>query len=145
RFGDFSTAGAAQFRLFRELPEGIASVAIGTDKYYRGLFADSFQAGPGVATFALEYNYYDGPWASPDQLQRWNSFFRYAVGDDDDFATITLMGFDSSWDSTDQVPRRSIRDGSIGRFGHIDPTVGGDTRRYSLSADFQTTSNSGVT
>ena len=145
RFGDFSTAGAAQFRLFRELPEGISSVAVGTDNYYRGLFADSFQAGPGVATFALEYNYYDGPWASPDELQRWNGFFRYAVGDDDDFATITLMGFDSNWNSTDQVPRRSIRDGSIDRFGYIDPTVGGDTHRYSLSADFQTTSDSGVT
>ncbi|MCB1090545.1 MAG: TonB-dependent receptor plug domain-containing protein, partial [Verrucomicrobiae bacterium] len=145
QFGDFSSAGAARFRLYRELPEGIASFSIGTDNYYRSLIADSVQAGPGVATFALEYNYYDGPWVSPDELQRWNGFFRYVVGDDDDYASFTVMGYDVGWDATDQVPSRLIRSGAIDRFGFVDPTVGGDSHRYSVSADFQRTGESGVT
>lgn len=145
QFGDFSTAGAARFRLYRELPEGIASFALGTDNYYRGLVADSVQAGPGVATFALEYHYYDGPWVQPDELQRWNGFFRYVVGDEADYASFTLMGYDSGWDATDQVPQRAIKSGLIDRLGYIDPTVGGDSHRYSASVDFQKTGDSGVT
>ncbi|MBL9153543.1 MAG: TonB-dependent receptor plug domain-containing protein [Verrucomicrobiales bacterium] len=143
--GDFTTAGAARFRLYRELPEGIASVTYGSDNYCRGLLADSVAAGPGVATFALEYNYYDGPWVSPDELQRWNGFFRYSVGDDDDYASLTLMGSDTTWDATDQVPSRLIRSGEIDRFGFVDPTNGGTTHRYSLSFDTQQTGDSGVT
>lgn len=145
RFGDFSTAGAARFRLYRELPEGIASFTIGTDNFYRGLLADSVKAGEGVATFALEYNYYDGPWVMPDELNRWNGFFRYFEGDDDDFFSFTLMGYDSTWNATDQVPDRLVRSGGIDRLGFVDPTVGGESYRYSLSADFKKTGDSGVT
>lgn len=145
RFGDFSTAGAARFRLYRELPMGIASFTLGTDNYYRSLVADSFQAGPGVATYAFEYNYYDGPWVNPDELSRWNGFFRYVVGDEEDFASITAMGYDATWNATDQVPSRLVESGEIDRFGLVDPTLGGDSHRYSLSADFQKTGDSGVT
>ena len=145
RFGDFSSAGAARFRLYRELPESIASFSIGTDNYYRGLIADSVVAGKGVATFALEYNFYDGPWGLPDELNRWNGFFRYVLGDDDDFLSFTLMGYDSSWNATDQVPRRAIRNGTIDRLGFIDPTVGGESYRYSASVDFQKVGDKGVT
>lgn len=145
RFGDFSTAGAARFRLYRELPQGIASFTIGTDNFYRGLLADSVEAGDGIATFALEYNYYDGPWAMPDELNRWNGFFRYVIGDEDDFASITLMGFDSTWNATDQVPERLINNGTIDRLGFVDPSVGGDSYRFSLSADFRKTGDSGIT
>ncbi len=145
QFGDFSTAGAARFRLYRELPKGIASFSIGKDNYFRGLIADSFQAGPGVATFALEYNYYDGPWVQADEARRWNGFLRYSLGDENDFATFTFMGYDSNWNATDQVPKRAIDSGMIDRLGFIDPTVGGDSHRYSLSADFQRTGANGVT
>ncbi|MEM9480688.1 MAG: TonB-dependent receptor, partial [Verrucomicrobiota bacterium] len=145
QFGDFSTAGAARFHLYRELPQGIASFGFGRDNFYRGLLADSFVTGPGVATFALEYNYYDGPWIMDDALQRWNGFIRYYVGDDDDYATFTVMGSDSRWNSTDQVPQRAIDSGLIDRLGFIDPTVGGDTHRYSGSMDFQKTGERGVT
>ncbi|MDF1740962.1 MAG: TonB-dependent receptor plug domain-containing protein [Verrucomicrobiales bacterium] len=145
RFGDFSTAGAARFRLYRELPQGIASFTIGSDNFYRGLLADSVEAGDGIATFALEYNYYDGPWAMPDELNRWNGFFRYVIGDEDDFASITLMGFDSTWNATDQVPSRLIDSGGIDRLGFVDPSVGGDSYRFSLSADFRKTGDSGIT
>ncbi|MDF1823717.1 MAG: TonB-dependent receptor plug domain-containing protein [Verrucomicrobiales bacterium] len=145
RFGDFSTAGAARFRLYRELPEAIASFSIGSNNFYRGLLADSVQAGAGVLTYAFEYNYYDGPWTMPDELNRWNGFVRYVAGDEDDYTSLTLMGFDSSWNATDQVPQRLVDDGSIDRLGFVDPTVGGASHRYSASMDFRRTQDSGVT
>lgn len=145
QFGDFSTAGAARFRLYRELPEGIANFSIGTDNYYRGLLADSVAAGDGVATYALEYNYNDGPWVNPDELNRVNGFFRYFEGDEADFFSITAMGFDSSWNGTDQIPQGAVQSGLLDRFGFVDPTNGGETSRYSLSADFRTSGDDGVT
>src|SRR5262249_47600453 len=47
---------------------------------------------------------------------------------------IEAMGYDGHWRSTDQIPLRAVQDGSIDRFGFIDPTDGGRTHRYSLSA-----------
>src|SRR5207248_11729814 len=41
------------------------------------------------------------------------------------------------WNSTDQIPRRAVESGLIDRFGAIDPTTGGSSHRFSLSADYQ--------
>jgi hypothetical protein len=143
--GDFTTAGAARFNLYRVLPEGIASFTIGENNFYRSLLADSIVTDQGALTLALEYGYYDGPWARPDQLARWNGFLRYSTGDEFDFTSITLMGYDSVWDATDQVPERAIKRGTIDRFGNLDPTVGGASHRYSLSLDHRREDANGVT
>ena len=45
------------------------------------------------------------------------------------------MGYDASWDSTDQVPQRAIDAGTIGRFDAIDPTDGGETRATASRAN----------
>ena len=47
---------------------------------------------------------------------------------------LTAMGYDGKWNSTDQIPLRAVQSGEIDRFGFIDPTDGGETHRYSLSA-----------
>src|SRR5439155_22537198 len=51
---------------------------------------------------------------------------------------LTALAYTNSWHSTDQIPARAVYGAtpdfaSIGRFGFIDPTDGGDTQRYSLS------------
>jgi outer membrane receptor protein involved in Fe transport len=42
----------------------------------------------------------------------------------------------SSWNSTDQVPRRALDSGLIGRYGALDPSDGGETSRYSASGEW---------
>jgi hypothetical protein len=49
---------------------------------------------------------------------------------------VALMGYDDSWNSADQIPRRAVDDGSIDRLGSLDTTLGGDTSRYSLSGSW---------
>jgi hypothetical protein len=44
------------------------------------------------------------------------------------------MGYDQDWHATDQMPSRAIDSGQIGRFGTLDPDLGGYTTRYILSA-----------
>ena len=153
QLGDLSTAGSAKFRFFDMLPQGIANFGFGEHQYYRGLIADTIDlsgpagsatapgaksgtlpttpAGPRAAlTYAFEYNYYDGPWDRPENNQRINGFLKYFRESGPDKFSITAMGYDGGWDSTDQIPRRSIN--TTGRFGNLDDTVGGDSSRYSL-------------
>ena len=46
------------------------------------------------------------------------------------------MAYDNSWNGADQVPERAIESGLIDRLGSIDTEVGGDSSRYSLSANY---------
>ncbi|WP_050025338.1 TonB-dependent receptor [Verrucomicrobium sp. BvORR034] len=173
--GDLSTAGSANFLLFKHLERNQATFEIGEDNYYRGLIAGSIRldspvapadgvvvsaknagknvqpvapADPGVTeslTYALEYNTYDGPWVLPEDFERWNGLLRYFKGDEDNWFTATLMGYHGEWNSSDQIPERAVKDGRIDRFGTVDPTTGGHSQRYSLNLAFQTTDGDVVT
>jgi hypothetical protein len=151
QLGDLSTAGAAKFRFYDRLPQGIASVGIGENNFYRGLLADTLDlANPALSakgspssdsvsalTYALEYNYYDGPWDEEGNSRRLNGFLKYFHQSGNDSFSVTAMGYDAEWDSTDQIPQRLIENGTLDRFGNIDSSVGGDSSRYSLMADWQ--------
>jgi hypothetical protein len=141
--GDLSTAGAARFQFFDMLPQGIASVTVGEHNYYRGLIADTIDlssSGGGKGgteersglTYGLEYTYYDGPWKMPSNSERWNGFLKYFKQSGQDTFSLTAMGYTGEWDSTDQIPRRLIENGSLDRFGNLDETLGGESSRYSL-------------
>jgi hypothetical protein len=146
QLGDLSTAGGAKFRFYDTLPQGIASVGIGENNYFRGLLADTIDlsapqssakgAAPSTErsglTYALEYNYYDGPWEREGNSQRINGFLKYFRQSGRDTFSLTAMGYDGDWDSTDQIPKRLIDSGEIDRLGNIDDTVRGESSRYSL-------------
>lgn len=132
--GDFASAGSAHFRLHERLPENIASVTLGTDRYLRGLLAHSPQAGNGNLLYALEWTGYDGPWVNPENLNKINGLLRYQQGDGDHGFNVTGMFYKANWDSSDQIARRAVQSGQVDRFGALDATNGGDTERYSLSA-----------
>ena len=50
--------------------------------------------------------------------------------------SLTGMAYQSRWNSTDQVPQRLIDSGELSRFGSMNPTDGGRTRRLSLSGQW---------
>lgn len=138
--GNLSTAGAAQFRFFDMLPQGIAKLEVGENQYFRGLIADTLEpasAGPPGSdrtgfTYALEYNYDDGPWEREGNSQRVNGFLKYFKDSGIDRFSLTMMAYDADWDSTDQIPKRLIQSGGIDRLGNIDDTVRGESSRYSV-------------
>lgn len=135
--GDFSSAGAAHLHLINQLPQGIASLTLGEYDYQRLLLANSTTMGQGHLLYALALNRYDGPWQVGEGVRKYNALLRYSEGDVHDRTTFTAMAYQNQWRSTDQIPRRAIRDGQVDRFGSIDPTDGGDTARYSLSFNRQ--------
>ncbi|MBY0243305.1 MAG: TonB-dependent receptor, partial [Burkholderiaceae bacterium] len=142
--GDFASAGAAHIRLADKLPQGLASLALGASGYRRGLLADSFAAGRGTLLYGAEVTANDGPWDLPQRVRKTNAVLRYSQGSPGDGFSVTGMAFSNRWQSTDQIPLRAVQSGLIGRFGHIDPTDGGESSRYSLSYSQRLRTDSGL-
>lgn len=133
--GDFSGAGAAQFRLFNVLPKGVALGTVGEHGYARLLIADSPKAGPGTLLYAFEFTHYDGPWVHAQNANRYNAVLRYHWHHGDDQFTLTAMAYHGDWNSTDQIPQRAI-DRGMNRFDSMNTTDGGASDRDSLSFDW---------
>ncbi len=134
--GDFSSAGAVEIRYVDALPKGIASVGVGQYGWRRVLLADSPAAmatSDGRLLYALEAQTNDGPFTQPDRFRKLNLVLRYSQGDAANGWNVTGMGYRGSWNSTDQIPRRVVEAGTLGRFDAIDASDGGRAQRVSLS------------
>jgi outer membrane receptor protein involved in Fe transport len=134
--GDFATAGAAHIGLANKLPQGLVSLTGGSYGYQRGVVANSTSLGAGNLLYGLELGRNNGPWDVPENIRRAAGVVRYSQGQPNDGFSVTAMGYDAKWTSTDQIPQRAIDQGIINRFGSLDPTDGGKTSRYSLSFDW---------
>jgi hypothetical protein len=143
--GDFATAGASNINYATTLERPIASLEGGGEGYGRLLIAGSREAGSGYILAALEAAHDDGPWAHPDGFRKLNGVLSYSRGNAANGFRLTAMGYDGEWNSTDQIPKRAVDEGLIGRFGAIDPTDGGHTYRYSASADWQRSRGNALT
>jgi hypothetical protein len=146
---DFSSAGAATINYANVLDGPIARLSGGGQGWGRLLHAASPRVGRGNLLYALELNHNDGPWTRGDDYRRVNGVLRYSEGDARNGLSITAMGYRGTWDSTDQLPARAIDSATdnsgIGRFDTLDLSSGGETYRYSLSADLQRTTTHGTT
>lgn len=134
--GDFSSAGAADVWLRREMPHGIASVTVGAFDYYRVLVADSTRLGAGNLLYAYESVFYDGPWDLPEDYNKFNGLLRWSLGDDLEGVALTAQAYRGYWNATNQIPQRAVDAGMIGRFGTLDPSDAGETSRVWLNAEY---------
>jgi len=138
--GDFSAAGAARFNLFKTLPGNFATVELGENNFARFVVGATLLP-PGTTasatTLGFEATHDDGPWLLPENLRRYSAFARHAwsASRDREFS-LTALAYRARWNSTDQIPLRAIASGALDRFGHVDPTDGGETERASLSFDW---------
>ena len=133
--GDFASAGSVDFSLYERLPEFVAQVTAGEYGYRNGLLAGSADIGNGVATGALDINFYDGPWARPEELEQYKFHLGYAFDIAGGRARVAAQGYDGGWSATDQIPLRAVHSGLITRLGAIDEDIGGSTKRHALSGD----------
>ena len=142
RSGDFAAAGAADIAYRTRLDAPFGQLTLGEHGYRRGLLAGSTDLSPGVTLLgALELMGNDGPWVVPEGLHRSNAVFTLSGGTSVEGWQTSLMAYRARWTSTDQVPQSLIDAGShqgrpFGRFDSLDATDGGDTSRYSLSAEW---------
>lgn len=134
--GDFSAAGLTHLHYTKQLPHALASLTTGSYGFQRLLNASSVNLIDGHLSYAIEAQTYDSVWDNDQNLKKLNGLIKFNQGDEQQGWGITLMAYDAKWDATDQVPKRAIRNNTINRFGAIDNTDGGETSRYSLSAEW---------
>ena len=132
--GDFSSAGALNVRYANTLPQGITSVGLGQNGFIRTLLADSPKVGDGNLLYAIELFKNDGPFTVGDDYRKRNAVLRYSQGTEGNGFNVTLMAYDAKWHATDQIPKRAVEAGTLGRFDAVDQTDGGKASRYSLSS-----------
>ncbi|MCR9093407.1 MAG: TonB-dependent receptor [bacterium] len=134
--GDFASAGASFLRSRDQLPESIASLTIGEDRWVRGLVAANLEVPTGEALVALEGRTYDDPYRLDADLLHINAFAKWTVPLGDGTLRASLLGYHAEWFSTDQIPRRAVESGDVSRLGFIDPDLGGETTRVSANLEW---------
>lgn len=134
--GDFGSAGSASIRLVRSLPRPFVRVESGEFGLIRSTAGGTLRMGGGTLLAGGELKSYDGPWSVAEDLGKASGLLRWTRASADDEVSLLALGYRNDWNASDQIPRRAVEDGQISRFGQIDETLGGDTRRFSLSGSW---------
>jgi opacity protein-like surface antigen len=142
--GDFATTGDLHLSLRDTVERNIQALTIGSFGYDRFLSLGSTKIGDGSLLYAGEFNTYNGPWATSEDVRKFSGLLRYSQGTATDGFSATAMAYSNSWSSTDQVALRAITTGQIGYLGEIDPTDGGSTNRFSLSSRLAKSDDNGL-
>ncbi len=139
RLGDFASAGSAQVGYVNRLVRDVLTVTAGQDGYARVAVAGSPQVGAGNLLYAVEVLHNDGPFTNRQDYRKANAVLRYSQGYANNGWSVTAMGYQSSWNATDQIPERVVDNGTLGRFDAVDATDGGAAKRFSLSGVWRQT------
>ncbi len=147
--GNLNTAGYVGFSTYDNISNNLAQVEAGRFNTFRVLtMADLIKKNKDKqsAYIAAEVNYSNGPTINPQNFNRINVFAKYNVAvSGDTRLSLSLSGFQSKWDASGQVPERAVNNGTIDRFGSIDPSEGGNTARYNANLLLTQTLRNGYT
>jgi outer membrane cobalamin receptor len=135
--GDLNTAGYVSFSSYKNIANSRVQVEAGRFNSFRTLaMLDLFKKNKDKqsAYIAADFNYTDGPTIAKQVFKRLNVFGKYNLSiTDHTKLTASASAFTSNWNASGQVPDRAVNDGTIDRFGSIDPTEGGNTERYNAN------------
>lgn len=141
--GDFASAGAADMTYASTLPQSLWQLEGGSFGHARGVFASSPKLGNGNLLYAVELMHNDGPWERRDNFWKGNGVLRYTTGDDTLGWSMLGFAYRGEWNATDQIAQRALTGNnavaggfSVGRFGTLDPTTGGNSQRYGAIAEW---------
>lgn len=141
--GDFSSAGGTHISTFDRMPDNRLKFGIGENGFRRLLAMGNLESGELNFAGALEAQSYDGPWSNIQEgVHKVNGLLKVGHGNDSSNWGLTAMFYDNDWDSADQIPARAVSQGLIDELGSLDDTLGGESRRASLSGQFNTRTDS---
>ncbi|HEX7092469.1 MAG TPA: TonB-dependent receptor plug domain-containing protein [Nitrospiraceae bacterium] len=143
-YGDFATAGAVNFRTRQVVQEGVAQAAGGQFDTQRYLLMFSPTKDKVRTLFAAEAYYTNGPYQNDSRYLRTNLFGKMTTnltGRDELSLTGTFQK--SQWNASGEIPLRAVNDGTLDRFGAIDPSEGGDTLRSTARLNYHYDTTSG--
>ncbi|MDP2384026.1 MAG: TonB-dependent receptor plug domain-containing protein [Nitrospirota bacterium] len=143
-YGDFATAGAVNFRTRQVVQEGIVQAAGGQFDTQRYMLMFSPTKDRVRTLFAAEGYYTNGPFQQDNRYFRGNLLGKMTTNlTGRDELSLTGTFHQAQWNASGEVPLRAVQDGSLDRFGAVDPSEGGKTLRSTakLNYHYDTTSN----
>ena len=148
--GNFTTAGFVEFKTKDYLEKSFVKAEGGQFETFRGVAGINFlKPDPDKRNqslfFAGEASFTKGFFESPQNFNRFNGMLKYHGSiSNKSTLTATATGFTSQWNASGQIPDRAVKNGSIGFYGAIDNTEGGQTSRYNVNLVIQTNFNNGA-
>ena len=139
-YGDFATAAVVNFLTKDGVAENTLEISGGSfnTQRYLALLSPTRDA---LKTFvAIEGYRSDGPFQHPNGYSRFNLFAKASATLGEDLK-LSVWGsyYQADWHGSGEVPLRAVREGIIDRFGSIDPSEGGFTRRSNLHGELSWT------
>ncbi|MEP7375421.1 MAG: TonB-dependent receptor [Chitinophagaceae bacterium] len=135
--GNLNTAGYVSFSTYNNISRSQVQLEAGRYNTFRTMaMIDLLKKNKDKqsAYIAGEFNYTDGPTINKQNFNRFNLFGKYNLAiSAKTQLTVSASGFKSKWDASGQVPERAVIDGTIERFGSIDPSEGGHTERHNAN------------
>jgi len=142
KYGDLATAGSGEFRTLSRLDKNLVKLEIGRfdTKRFLGMFnllrdqKHIFSKKREDLYTAVEFLYTNSFFDHKQNFNRFNGMVKYSGElNNGDLLSFSLSTFQSGWDASGQIPVRKVNDGTISRFGSIDPTEGGKTGRSNFN------------
>lgn len=128
--GDFDTAGAVHFKTREVLKEDVAQATGGQFDTQRYLLMLSPTKDKVRTLFAAEGYYTNGPFDYDNRYVRFNLLGKATVNPTvRSELSLTTSYQKSNWNASGEIPLRAVQDGTLDRFGAIDPSEGGKTQR----------------
>ncbi|OGW65252.1 MAG: hypothetical protein A3H49_08980 [Nitrospirae bacterium RIFCSPLOWO2_02_FULL_62_14] len=129
--GDFGTAGTVSFKTRQVVKEGVVQMAGGEFDTQRYLLMLSPTKGKVRTLFAAEGYYTNGPFQNDNRYFRTNVLGKVTVNPTNR-SEMSLTGtyHRANWNASGEIPQRAVTDGSLDRFGAVDPSEGGKTTRW---------------
>jgi outer membrane receptor protein involved in Fe transport len=149
RFGDFYTAGAMELQTLDKVDGPTLWIAGGMplagpkafDQYNRrlvGMASPELRDNPGdKALIAAQIADTDGPFDNRQRFRQGNALVKWQGQVGRGELKLETSWYAASWNASGQVPESAVADGTISRFGSLDPSEGGDTSRTSLQLGYR--------
>lgn len=143
-YGDFATAGAVNFRTREVVQEGVVQSAGGQFSTQRHLLMFSPTKDKVRTLFAAEGYYTNGPFENDNRYFRGNLLGKMTMNPlGRDELSVTGTFHKAQWNGSGEIPMRAVTDGTIDRFGAIDPSEGGKTIRSTAKLNYHYDNTSG--
>lgn len=143
-YGDFATAGAVNFRTRQVVQEGVVQAAGGQFDTQRYMLMFSPTKDRVRTLFAAEGYYTNGPFQNDNRYYRTNLLGKLTTNlSDRDELSLTATFHKAQWNASGEIPLRAVQDGSLDRFGAIDPSEGGETLRSTAKLNYHYDTTSG--
>ncbi len=143
-YGDFATAGAVNFRTRDVVKEGVVQAAGGQFDTQRYMLMFSPTKDRVRTLFAAEGYYTNGPFQNDNRYFRGNLLGKMTTNlTGRDELSITGTFHKAQWNASGEIPLRAVADGTLDRFGAIDPSEGGKTLRSTARLNYHYDTTSG--